>query len=281
MAKRKPWYETLFERDYFDYYYVGGPTAMFTDEQRAAIANAQLEFIARALELPEGARVFDLCCGWGRHTVRLAQRGYRVTGLDLSRYHLRLAKAEAKRAGVEVSLLHGDMREIPRSAGRFDAVINMFTSFGYFDDEADNQRVLDGVARALKPGGRFLIDTMNLTGLMRVFRDSDCEKRLDGSYTANLRRYDIHRGRSEVEMLYFGPDGERREQFHSVRLYSYPELEAMLSKAGLGVERTWGDFDGSDLSRESRRMIVLAQRGPRVPSALLRAGAGRGSRRRR
>jgi SAM-dependent methyltransferase len=106
---------------------------------------------------------------------------------------------------VDVSLLHGDMREVPRSAGTFDAVINMFTSFGYFEDEADNQRALDGVARALTPGGRFLIDTMNLTGLIRVFRPSDCTKRLDGSYTVEMRRFDVQRCRSEVEMLYFGP----------------------------------------------------------------------------
>jgi cyclopropane fatty-acyl-phospholipid synthase-like methyltransferase len=93
MARRRPWYETLFERDYYDYYYIGGPHAMLTDEQRNAIASAQIEFMVRALDLPEGASVLDLCCGWGRHTTRLAQRGYRVTGIDLSRYHLRLARA--------------------------------------------------------------------------------------------------------------------------------------------------------------------------------------------
>ncbi|MBI4570453.1 MAG: class I SAM-dependent methyltransferase, partial [Chloroflexi bacterium] len=84
MATRKPWYETLFVRDYYDYFVPGGPLGLLTDERRAALDDAQVDFVAQALELPEGARVLDLCCGWGRHSVRLAQRGYRVTGLDLS-----------------------------------------------------------------------------------------------------------------------------------------------------------------------------------------------------
>lgn len=259
MARRKPWYETLFERDYYDYFYVGGPRGIFTDEERARQTDAQVEFIAQALELPAGARVLDLCCGWGRHSVRLAQRGYRVTGLDLSSYHLRLAKAAARTAGVQAEWLRGDMREIPRGR-RFDAVINMFTSFGYFETEEEDQRVLDGVARALKPGGRFFIDTMNHDWLMRVFRDSDWSERADGGFALERRRYDIHTGRIDVDWIYVTPDGKRHKQFHSLRLYTYMEFAALLSSADLRVVRTWGNFDGSELSMHSPRMIVLAEK---------------------
>ena len=93
MARRKPWYQKLFVRDYYDYFYVGGARGVFTEEERERRTDEQTEFIVRALELPAGARVLDLCCGWGRHAVRLAQRGYWVAGLDLSAYHLRLAQA--------------------------------------------------------------------------------------------------------------------------------------------------------------------------------------------
>ena len=259
MAKRKPWYETLFGRDYFDYFYVGGPRGIFSDEERARQAERQVDFVVNALELPAGARVLDLCCGWGRHSVRLAQRGYRVTGLDLSAYHLRLARAAAREAGIDVEWLHADMRTVPR-ARRYDAVINMFTSFGYFETEVDNQRVLDGVARALRPGGRFFIDTMNHDGLMRVFRDSDCTERPDGTLSIELRRYDVLTGRTNVDWIYVERDGKRRKAFHSVRLYTYTEFAAMLSKAGLRVVRTWGNFDGMELSMHSPRMIVLAEK---------------------
>ena len=260
MAKRKPWYKSLFERDYYDYFYLGGPRAV-TEEERAQQADGQVAFIAQALEQPEGARILDLCCGWGRHSVRLAQRGYRVSGLDLSAYHLRLAKAAARRAGVEVEWLHGDMREIPGRARRFDAVINCFTSFGYFESEQEDQRVLDAIARALRPGGRFLIDTMNHDWLMRNFRASEWHERPDGSMMLERRVYDILTGRIDVEWLFITPEGKRRQQSHSVRLYTYTELAAMLAQAGLAVQRTWGGMDGRDFSMDSPRMIVLAEKG--------------------
>ncbi len=260
MSKRKPWYETLFVRDYYDYFYVGGPRGIFPPEQRAQQAEAQVDFIERALQPPERARVLDLCCGWGRHSVPLAVHGYRVTGLDLSAYHLRLAKQAARVADVEVEWVHADMRE-PPGRGRYDAVINCFTSFGYFETEAEDQRVLNGVARALRPGGRFFIDTMNHDGLLRMFRDSDCTERPDGSLSIERRRYDAHTGRINVDWIYVEPDGRRREQYHSVRLYTYPEFAEMLSKAGLRAVRSWGNWDGSELSMHSPRMIVVAEKG--------------------
>ncbi len=260
MPRRKPWYKTLFERDYYDYWFIGGPRGSLGEEEIDQRSDAETEFIVRALELPEGARVLDLCCGHGRHSIRLAQRGYRVAGLDLSTYHLRLAKAAARKAGVRVEWVHGDMRKIPPDVGPFDAVINVFTSFGYFEKEADDQRVLDGVGRALKPGGRFFIDTINRDFLMRYFRDTSWEERADGGFHMERRRYDIHTGRINVDWFYVTPDGERRHQPHSERLYTFTELSKMLHKAGLTVRGTWGGFDGQELSMESRRTIVLSEK---------------------
>ncbi len=260
MARRKPWYKAFFERDYYDYFYVGGPRGIFSAEQRDRQAEEQVEFILRALELAEGARVLDLCCGWGRHAIGLAQRGYRVTGLDLSAYHLRLAKAAAQRAGAEIEWLRRDMRDIP-GRRRFHAVINMFTSFGYFESDEEDQQVLDGVSRALRPGGRFFIDTMNHDWLMRVFRDDDWLERPDGGFVLERRKYDIHTGRMNADRFYITPEGERRQQSHPLRLYTYTELAAMLARAGLRVRRTWGGFDGRDFSMESPHMIVLAEKG--------------------
>jgi SAM-dependent methyltransferase len=192
--------------------------------------------------------------------VRLAQRGYRVTGLDLSAYHLRLAKQAARAAAVEVELVHADMREIPRGR-RFDVIINCFTAFGYFEREREDQRVLDGVARALKPGGRFFIDTMNHDGLMGMFRESDALKRPDGGLSMEFRHYDAQTGRINVDWVFVERDGTRRKAFHSLRLYTYPEFAAMLAKAGLRPVRAWGNFDGSGYAMRSPRMIVLAEKG--------------------
>jgi SAM-dependent methyltransferase len=260
MPKRKPWYQTLFKRDYYDYFYIGGERGIFPPEQRAQQDEAQADFIERALELPRGARILDLCCGHGRHAVRLAQRGYRVTGLDLSAYHIRLAKAAAREAGVDAEWLRADMRDVP-GRNRYQAVINVFTAFGYFDQESEDQRVLDGVARALKPCGRFLIDLINHDGLMSRFRDADWQKRPDGSLTLERRRYDVLTGRISNQWTYIAPEGTRRRHSFSHRLYTYTELVALLANAGLRVVRAWGNWDGSDLSMLSPRMIVLAQKG--------------------
>ena len=258
MAKRKPWYKTLFEREYYDLYF--GTGAGGTEEEQSQRADEQVEFIVSGLDPPEGGRLLDLCCGHGRHTVPLAQRGYSMTGLDLSAYHLRLAKAAARKADVEVEWLHRDMRDIPRRR-KFDGVLNVFTAFGYFEEQAEDQKVLDGIARALKPGGRFFIDTMNHDSLMSRFTESDWSELPDGSLRLERRAYDIHTGRSNVDWIFISKDGKRRQQTHSVRLYTYTELEAMLSRAGLTVRDTWGDYNGRDFSMRSPRMVVLAEKG--------------------
>jgi SAM-dependent methyltransferase len=258
-TRTKAWYRALFERDYYDLFYPGGPRTGQTPEEEAERAERQVDFIVGALELPEGARVLDLCCGWGRHVVPLAKRGYRVTGLDLSAYHLRLAKQAARRAGVSIDFVHADMRDVPGRA-RYDAITNCFTSFGYLETEDGDQRVLNGVARALKPGGRFLIDTMNRDWLMRIFRESEWRERPDGAFMLERRSYDIETGRINVDWLYVPKQGRRVVQGHSLRLYTFTELAAMLDRAKLVVRRTWGGFDGRAFGMEAPRMVVLAEK---------------------
>jgi len=255
---RKPWYKSLFERDYHDYFYAAGPVSR-APEVEVHRAAEQAGFIAEALELPDRARVLDLCCGWGRHTIPMAERGFRVTGLDLSKYHIRLAKQAAKRAGVEAEFINADMREIPGRA-RYDAVYNCFTSFGYLESEAEDQRVLEGIHRALKPGGRFFIDTMNHDNLMRIFRESEFREQPDGAFMMERRMFDIHTGRINVDWFYEPKDGKRIKQSHSLRLYTFTELAAQLERAGLTVTATYGGFDGSALSMYSSRVVVVAER---------------------
>jgi SAM-dependent methyltransferase len=255
MKTRKPWYESLFERDYYDYFYVGGPRGALAEQQ----SDEQVAFIVDALGLEDGASVLDLCCGHGRHAVRLAQRGYRMTGLDLSAYHIRLARKAAREAGVAVEWIQADMRDVP-GRNRFDAIVNLFTAFGYFDEEDEDLRVLQGIRRALKPGGRFLIELMNRDNLMRVFRESDCTGVSEGGYIAELRRFDVLTGRINVDMLFFPADGKPRHHWHSIRLYTFSELRSLLEKAGLKVTGTWGAFDGQELGRLSPRMVVRAEK---------------------
>jgi SAM-dependent methyltransferase len=220
---------------------------------------AEIDFVVDALELEPGERVLDLACGFGRHSVELARRGLRVTGLDLSRPSLERARTAADAAGVGVDFVHGDMRRLPWT-GEFDAAINLYSSFGYFATEAENQGALDEVARALEPGGRFLLETAHVFGIARQFRARWWDDLPDGEVLLESREFDLLSGRNLVSWTFVASDGSRRELRHSFRFYTPAELARMLETADLTVEQAWGGYDASELTLESPRFAVRARR---------------------
>lgn len=140
-------WDEVFEEDYLYFY-----ETLLTPERN----DREAALLVRLLGLPEQAEVLDAPCGHGRIANRLARMGYRVTGLDKSRAFLERARREAAEWGVQVDYVEGDIRRLPWTE-RFDAVINWFTSFGYFDDE-ENRLVLREAHRALRPGGRLVLE---------------------------------------------------------------------------------------------------------------------------
>jgi SAM-dependent methyltransferase len=247
-----PWWEQFFDEHYFDLY------DLYLTPERTA---REVEGVIQILTLPPGAKVLDLCCGHGRHTIPLARAGYQVTGLDLSEVFLRLARQDAAAAGVAVTWVQRDMRDIPFQ-DEFDAIVNLFTAFGYFDDEAENQKVLEAVARALKPGGRFLIDTINRDWLAKVFLPRDWE-RLGEILVWRERSFDPIAGRS-TEIMHWEKDGLRHTRSNAVRVYTATELTSMLAAAGLRLVKAYGGLDGSELVFGSRRIALLAEK-PATP----------------
>lgn len=243
------WYESFFGEDWL-------ALATAVPEERT---RAQVDFVLEALAPKPDAAVLDLACGHGRHAIELARRGYRVTGIDISQPSLVVARERAGAAGVEVLFTDSDMRRIPFQ-DYFDAVINMYTAFGYLESDAEDQKVLDAVARALVPGGAFLIDTINPGGLAKTFTPRSWEALADGTLLLEDRTFDAASGRSLATWTFIHPDGSRSSQAHTLRCYTLVELAAMLGRAGLAVERAWGDFDGSECGIASRRLIVLARK---------------------
>jgi len=245
----RPWYETFFGRDYLDAY--GHLFSPERDEQEAA-------FAFEALSLRPGDAVLDLCCGQGRHAVPLARRGCRVTGLDLSQQYLRLAAAAAREAGVEIDTVRADMREVPFEA-RFDAVINMFSSFGYLETETEDARVLGAVARALKPGGRCLFDLLNREWVLLNYDQKDWHRDAGGTLYLEERVFDPMTSRNHVSFTAVEPDGRRRELGgHHIRLYTLREVRGLLEDAGFALLTVYGGFDGRPYAIDTRRMIVVA-----------------------
>jgi ubiquinone/menaquinone biosynthesis C-methylase UbiE len=219
----------------------------------------QVDGLVRLLELPAGARVLDLACGWGRIAVPLAQRGYRVTGLDLSEAFLARARRSAQKAGLDIDFRQGDMRQIPFVA-EFDAVIMMGTAFGLLESDEEDEKVLHAVARALRPGGRFFLDQASREWGIRHYRGRDWAEREGGILVLQERELNLLESRNYVRLTIIEPDGSRRVHHHVFRFYTLTELVGMLDRAGLAFRAAWGGFDGSPYTLDSGRMIVLAEK---------------------
>jgi len=244
----QPWYVEYFGEDYFRIY------ESVLAPERAAIEAGQ---IIERLGLPPGGAILDLCCGHGRLSIPLAQAGYRVTGLDLSEVFLERAQRDAAEAQVEIRWIRSDMREIPCEP-EFDAVINMFTAFAYFETKAEDQKVLDGVHRVLKPGGLFLMENVLRESIMRDFMPYGVTRLAGDIIAVHEREFDLRTSRLNDRVTLFHPGGARTEYTTSMRFYTLTELEEMLGAAGLKLEGCWGGLDGSALHLDSRRLVILA-----------------------
>jgi SAM-dependent methyltransferase len=245
-----PWYKTFFGEDYLRIY-----EPLLTPERTQRDVNG----IVNLLALPQGSSILDLCCGHGRHAIPLAQRGYKVTGLDLSQVFLGEAEKEALAKGVHVDWLHGDMRNIPFE-NAFDTVINIFTAFGYLENQDEDQQVLKQVCKALKPNGLFLLEIIHREGLIRHFSPHMIEHYPEGLIVLEERDFDLLTSRTNVKITMIYPHGERKEYGHAARVYSLTELAQMMTMAGLQVKSYFGAWDGSKLTIDSFRLILLAQK---------------------
>lgn len=244
-----PWYEDFFDHNYLRIYEPFLP----------AEKNAQeAEQILARLNLAPGNRILDLACGYGRHSIPLAKRGYKITGLDLSATLLTHAQQEATNQQVSVAWEQADMRSIPFKQ-EFDAVINIFTSFGYFEQEADNLLVLKQIYQALKPDGLLLLDTVYQVRLVRSFTPHSIIHYDDGLTVLEERHFDLQTSRNEVKITLLYPDGKRGEHSHSMRLYTFSELSNLLTAAGFSVQASYGSLDGSPLTMDSR-LVLLAKK---------------------
>ena len=229
------WYANVFNEDYLRTL----PRSLPRQTMR------EVRFIIDKLGIQRGARVLDLCCGAGRHTVELSAKGYDMVGVDLSMFLLKRALDTATKKKLSIKFVHGDMRKLTfRSI--FDAVFNVQTSFGYFDD-LTNFKVLQSIYASLKPGGIFLIETVNRDFIMddmplRLFWMGDGCKVLEESNVESLS------GVLKVKRSIVLDDNSKPpyEQTMSIRLYSTTEMRQLLSRAGFNVLELVGDFSLPD-----------------------------------
>jgi SAM-dependent methyltransferase len=252
MRRPREWF-----RQYFDAAYV----VALREEKPPRQTRREVDFVLGALGPAKGARILDVPCGYGRHARELARRGFQVVGVDLSRPMI----AEARRRGRKGPRLRFRRGDIRRIAFReeFDAVVNLYTSFGYFSP-AQNRAALRRMARALRPGGRILIDHRD------PIHDSALPGRLwyrtgPKRFVLEDRRFDRRRKIVESTQLIV-TSGRRWVVRKHLRLqeFSLPEWRRMLRGVGLRFIRAYGGYDGRPYRPASTgRLIVVGERARR------------------
>jgi SAM-dependent methyltransferase len=234
------WFEEWFGEEYLALY----PHRDDAEAERA------VRLVLSAAGFQPGWRVLDVACGAGRHARALRRAGARCVGLDLSATLLRIA-----RGVTDAPLVRGDMRRLPIRPRSMDLTVNLFTSFGYFDREADHAEALGEMVDTVRPGGWFVIDFLNPAAVRRNLVASE-------RVTLNGKPVEVRRNVSpdghHVTKTIETADGRRfRER---VRLFEPDEISAMLARAGVEVRQGFGDYAGARLGPETPRTILLGRR---------------------
>jgi SAM-dependent methyltransferase len=222
-------------------------------------ARTALLSILQHVGLEEGSQILDLCCGPGRYATELAKMGFEVVGIDINEDYVALAQKLVEQERVSPEIIVGDMREISY-VDRFDAVINVGTSFGFFETDAENQLVVELIARALKPGGRFLLEMGNRDYFLKNFEAARSRENPGGSVTQVQRTFDYERSRMDTTFRK-SSNGELVEAWaHSWRAYTLAEVASLLSHADLELVDTFGGWQSEPYDVDAPRMAVISKK---------------------
>lgn len=241
------WWEDIYNRDiYFRLY----------EEEDGKLAIKEVKSVIKILKFQSDAKILDLCCGYGRHSIELAKKGFGVVGVDISEKQIQRAIERAKIEGVNVDFKIKDARKLDFDK-EFDFVINMFLSFGYFKDEEDDKNVLEGAFKALKPGGKLLIDFWNVREELKNLEPKVIEKKGDVTIIKNWK-FDVANKRINWKNTVIFPDGCKESWKHSIRAYSVAEIKKMLKDVGFKLEKVYGSLRGEKYTINSPSVIIVA-----------------------
>jgi SAM-dependent methyltransferase len=241
-------YDAVFEVD--DHMYFYGDS--LSDDR----SDLEVVGLVQTAGLDTPLRILDVPCGFGRHANRLAALGHHVTGVDLYPGFLDLARRDAATRGVQADFRQGDMRHLDFEA-EFDRVMMLFTSFGYFEDD-DNFHVLENVARALVPGGWFILDIPNRDNFIKSIPQALVTEK-NSDLMIDRGSFDTLTGRWYNRRIVIR-NGIRKDKPFFVRLFNPSEIRDWLTRAGFEIVLIYGGFDSQPISADSRRMIVVSKK---------------------
>lgn len=247
MADQTAWYENDRLWEYWETFILS-PRLMDA-------APTDAENALKLLDISPGSALLDLCCGYGRHTIEFARRGYRLTGVDRNTRYLDRARQRAADADLDIEFVQDDMRTFSRPDA-FDGVTNLLTSFGYFDNPDEDRRVLDNIYASLKSGGRVVMEMVGKEVLARIYQKRDWVEQ-DGVYCMEEREPIENWSRLKLRWI-FVKDGTVSEFNLILRLYSAHELTELLTLAGFREVSVYGGLDGSPYDQKANRLVVAA-----------------------
>ncbi|HKI78293.1 MAG TPA: class I SAM-dependent methyltransferase [Ignavibacteriaceae bacterium] len=221
-----------------------------------AEAKQLVNLIIESIDLPKDSQVLDLACGAGRHSILFALNGYNVTAVDLSDKLLDVAEKSALENNVKIHFIKSDIRKFD-SDKRFDLVINLFTSFGYFDNDSENFRLFTLANKLLNPNGFFVLDYLN-----KLYTENNLVGESIDKYNHKeiIQRRHIENQRV-IKNIIIRENGDERSYSESVRMYSKEELTNAITASGLVIENIFGGFDGEKFDEEkSQRIILIAKK---------------------
>jgi SAM-dependent methyltransferase len=250
MSEDKPWHE---QEDFWEV-----TESLIFGEKRIEQASDETEQVISLMKLDPSMKVLDMCCGVGRHTIELARRGFDITGVDRTQRYLDRASAQAQEQRLDIKFVCEDMRKFCEPE-KFDAAINLFTSFGYFDDPEDDKQAAVNIYKSLKPGGVLLIEMVGKEILARIFQSRDWHEQEDGTIVIEERS--TARDWSWMENRWILLKGNQRiEQHFCHRIYSAVELKNLLLDCGFSSAQAFGSLDGSPYDHEAKRLAVVARK---------------------
>jgi SAM-dependent methyltransferase len=231
---------------------------LFTEERCGGATSGEVDAIVKLLGVQPPARILDLCCGVGRHSLELAGRGFAVTAVDRTAAYLERARHSAAGKNLAIEFVRASMGEF-RRPGAFDAAINMFTSFGFFASDDEELAVLTHVFESLKPGGRFVIDVLGKEIICRRFQPRSWQASPDGTGFL-LEERKVLSGWTAIENRWIVFDKTGKHEFHfDLRVYSGRELEQLLQRAGFREVALYGNLNGGPYDHEAERLVAVAR----------------------
>src|SRR3954452_19732181 len=243
--------EQWFEDD--DFWRMLGPNMFHAKKLEQAAG--EVEDIIALLGLQPGAKVLDLPCGWGRHSLELAKRGFEVTAVDRTRSYLDRARDAARQANVAIDFQHDDLRRFSRP-GAFDVALCLFTSIGYLDTRGEELSVLTNFHRNLKPGGTLVIELLGKEVLARIFRARSWSEE---NGVLLIDEHELLDGWSKIRNRWTLINGTERRTFTFTHwLYSATELRQLLTEAGFKSSEVYGDLKKSAYDQNANRLAVVA-----------------------